>query len=304
MRIRIDNILLCILWLLAVILGTCFWFNTIFGFDIFSAAHWEYISSLQASHAPIKTSFYVSVAITIFITIFGIYLIVQPRMRKIRLPIMKVSKHEDDQKKEAIPQSNSDASTLDILPAEVQETHEEAKPSVPASSVRPPRLIMPTFNNNFISTQPLPTQTQPIIQVKEEDILELKNIFINAGYTVKPNATINGKKTHLIAVGTNETMWLGCIGLKTTDVRSIIDRLQQIFSDTLETTEIEVNGFVIGAPDASTSEFQDILMFNDIAELREYMKDRQNPPLPPDDDGLFDAYSQYINVVIANIGNI
>ena len=65
---------------------------------------------------------------------------------------------------------------------------------------------------------------------------------------------------------------------------------------------ILINGFVISAPDAATSEFQDILMFNTIAQLREYMSQHPNPPLPNDDNGLFDAYSQYIDAVINHIG--
>ena len=313
MKIRIDNILLCVLWLLAVTLGASFWFNTVFGFDIFSSAHWEYIALLQASHSPIKTGFYVSMAITIFVAIFGLYLVVRPRIRKIRLPIMRVDMTHNktttniEQHQDNVIQSNSDASTLDLLQAEEQKYTPNKVPSNQSNLARPPRLTLPTINNNFMSmpaettmSSHLTTRTTPT----DEDTLTIQKIFINTGYTVKPNVTLNGIKTVLIAIGTNETMWLGCMGAKTTDVRGIIEKFQQIFSDTLDETEISINGFVIDAPDAATSEFQDILMFNTIKELQDYIKNRHNPPLPDDDDGMFEAYSQYIDAVITHIGKI
>ena len=120
---------------------------------------------------------------------------------------------------------------------------------------------------------------------------------------VKPAPRINGIQIALLAIGTNETLWIGGVGIKTTDMRTAIDRLQQIFSDTLDETYIDVTGFVIAAPDAATSEFTDILMFNSMSELREYMRDKSNPVLT-DDDGMFDAYSGYIDAVISHIGKI
>lgn len=315
MRIRTDNILLCILWVLAVTLGASFWFNTIFGFNIFSSQHWQYVASLQATNSPIKTGFYVSIAITIFIFIFGLYLVVRPRIRKIRLPIMKVDTNKYEKEiKETITNisdgqvKDKDASTLDILPAEIQQSQKTASQSgIPDSSSRPPRLVLPTLNNNFVSMPSAPT-LQPNQHIStnnsEQDAFKLKEIFTDAGYTVKSNARVNGILTSLIAIGANETMWLGCIGIKTTDVRKIIEKFQQIFNDTLDETEIEINGFAIAAPDAATSEFQDILMFNDIEELRQYMQQRQNPKVSAEDEETFDAYSQYIDAVITHIGKI
>ena len=88
-------------------------------------------------------------------------------------------------------------------------------------------------------------------------------------------------------------------------VREIIEKFEQIFSDTLDETEININGFTISAPDESTSEFEDILMFKTIEDLQAYMQDKQNP-LPEDDEEreMFDAYSQYIDAVITHIGLI
>lgn len=309
MRIRFDNILLCILWLLAVTLGACFWFNTVFGFDIFSASHWGYVASMQAARTPIKTGFYISVATTIFITIFGLYLILRPRMRKIRLPIMHVSNiiNKETTDNPSITPQNPDASTLDILPAELPPAQTSSPTTIPGANARPPRLILPTLNGNYTSSQPtqrISSSPPPQSNNIDADAAALREIFIAAGYTVKPNPRIGTLQTTLIAIGANETMWIGCVGLKTTDVRTIIEKFQQIFSDTLDETSIEINGFVINAPDAPTSEFTDIMMFNSIDQVREYIRQNPNPPLAADDDGMFDAYSQYIDAVITHIGKI
>lgn len=129
-------------------------------------------------------------------------------------------------------------------------------------------------------------------------------IFESAGYVIKPNPRINGIPISLVAIGTNENLWIGGVGIKTTDIRAAMDRFYQIFNDTLDEADININGFVIAAPDAAVSEFQDVLMFNTVSDLREYMRRYPNPPLPDDDDGMFDAYSQYIDAVINHIGKI
>ena len=170
MKIRFDNFLLCILWLLAMTLGTSFWFGTIYGFDIFSSAHWEYISYLQASQTPIKTSFYISVAIVIFMTIFGMYLILRPHMRKIRLPIVKTAPPPTKTPvQSASPQTrdntqNNDASTLDVLPGQMQPATTSPapqRPTTPAGLSRPPRLVLPTLNGGYIHAPASPTLTGP-----------------------------------------------------------------------------------------------------------------------------------------------
>lgn len=318
MRIRLDNVLLCILWILAVTLGACFWFNTVFGFNIFSGEHWEYVASLQATKAPIKTTFYVSMAITIFVAILGLYMVVRPSMRKIRLPIIKKSNHTNDIKTQKAQDASTtqsvkpdtDASTLDIISEGAQQGIAiPPRPQGPSASARPPRLVLPKINNTGAFQQPS-SQLSPIAQPRntgptDEDIKKLEEIFTNAGYAVKKNARVNGTMTALIAIGSNETMWLGYVGVPTTKVREIVEKFEQIFSDTLDETEININGFTISAPDESTSEFEDILMFKTIEDLQAYMQDKQNP-LPEDDEDreMFDAYSQYIDAVITHIGLI
>ena len=307
MRIRFDNILLSFLWLLVVTLGTCFWFNIAFGFDIFSSTHWGYVASMQASQNPIKPAFYISVAAVIFITIFGLYLIVRPRRRRIKLPVAQTATTPQN----IAFQQNNAASTIDILPAEMQPATMKPTPvnTAPSATARPPRLNIPIPSHPVMPPSPTPTQTAPQPSptpqsAPSSDWPELREIFTNAGYIIKPTPRVNGIQTALVAIGTDEVMWIGCVGVATTAVRAIIDKFNQIFTDTLDETEIDIHGFAIAAPDAATSEFTDILMFDTPSALREYINENPNPPLPDDDDGMFDAFSEYIDAVINHIGKI
>lgn len=299
MKYRIDNMLLGLLWLLVVTLGACFWFNTMFGFNLFVGAHWQYLAYLQAAQTPVKSSFYISLVFISAIMICGLYVIMRPRFRKIRLPIMRIGARKKDA---PVP----DAPAAQPAPTPAQMT----TPNAPA---RPPRLNaatlggMPTMSGNSATQQPnaARTATPPTpVGPSDIEIAQITEIFKSAGYTTKNPPRINGNRMSLLAIGTNETLWLGAHGIATTDMRRAIDKLNDVFSDTLDDIYINVSGFVIGAPDAATAEFDDILMFNDVDGLREYITAHPNAPLPDDDNGNFDAYSEYIDTVINYIGKI
>ena len=262
---------------------------------------------MQASQNPIKPAFYISVAAVIFITIFGLYLIVRPRRRRIKLPVAQTATTPQN----IAFQQNNAASTIDILPAEMQPATMKPAPGNPAPSAtaRPPRLNIPIPSHPVMPPSPTPTQTAPQPSrapqtTVSSDWPELREIFKSAGYIIKPTPRVNGIQTALVAIGTDEVMWIGCVGVATTAVRAIIDKFNQIFTDTLDETEIDIHGFAIAAPDAATSEFTDILMFDTPSALREYINENPNPPLPDDDDGMFDAFSEYIDAVINHIGKI
>ncbi len=299
MKRRIDNMLLGLLWLLAMTLGACFWFNTIFGFNILSAAHWQYLAYIQATQTPVRSLFYISFVIIVFIMVVGLYLIMRPRLRKIRLPIMRISKNRDS----VAPQQNTTLQNQQVLsPAPAPTANAQTDPS---TDLRPARL-----NTISFATQPTPTSTpngtQPNTTVAvAATITDIQQVFINAGYTVKTPARIGGIKTPLLAIGTNEALWLGANGATVSDVRAAIDKMTAVFVDTLEDITINVTGFVLDARDDATSEYADILVFRSIDELRQYIATRQNiAPTNIDDAENFNAYSEYIDTVINYIGKI
>ena len=301
MKKRIDNILLCMLWVLAVMLGACFWFKSMFGFNLLSGAHWRYLAYLQASNTHVASGFYISLVIIAIVLIGGMYIFMRPRMRRVKFADAPKQTPPTQQPTPQSPTQNAldnNASEIDILPA----TFQSAPPTPPSnapSPMRPPRLTIPTARPNNYPAAPIATAPTP------RDLSgTLRTVFEQAGYTVKSNPKIGPVKVSLLAIGANETLWVGATDVKTTDMRTAIDKLQNVFRDTLEDIEISVNGFVIGAPDAAVSEFQDILMFDTVDALAEYMRAHPNPPISDEEMANFDAYSAYISTVAEYIGKI
>lgn len=297
MKRRIDNMLLGLLWLLAMTLGACFWFNTMFGFNILSSAHWQYLAYIQAIQTPVKPLFYISFVVVVFIMVVGLYLIMRPRLRKIRLPIMRVSKnHDNAPQQQNTTLQNQQVVSPAITPAPAPTAPVQNGPSV---DMRPARLNIISFATQQSGAQP---DTPVAVAVTNADI---QQVFINAGYTVKTPARIGGIKTPLLAIGTNEALWLGANGARVSDMRAAIDKMTSVFVDTLEDITINVTGFVLDARDDAKSEHNDILVFHSIDELRQYIATRQNtPPTTTDDTENFNAYSEYIDTVINYIGKI
>lgn len=289
MRDKLDNFLLATLWLLASTLGVCFWFNIRFGFNIFSSAHWHHLAYMQASQNPVSPAFYISMVISVIVIICGLYLLIRPRFRKFKIPVRDVSK----------PVQNIQTQPSAPQPAPTQTP--TATPTPVATEpmlTRPPRLniaVTPQLHNVPLPQQPIQTPSMAS---------ELREIFEGAGYTIKNNPRIGTVQTELFAIGTNEVLWIGAVGIPTTALQRAIDTVNQIFSDTLDDIIINVNGFVISAPDATAPSAPGILTFDKIDTLRQYMNEHRNPPLGEDDNGNFDAFSAYISTVIDYLGKI
>lgn len=287
MKKRIDYLLLEILWMLAVALGLGFWMTTRYAFNIFSGEHWKYLAELQARGAPVRGGFYVSLICGIIIMFGGMYLLVRPQLRKIKFPEIKFTRR-----------AATSETKPTLAPAPVAATATPA-PAPSTAMKRPPRPNVGfTSTNNAVNIAPAaPVISAPRVASAPRDYPEIRHIFESTGYTVKHASSINGFTPALFAIGADETLWLGGVDASTRDVRTAIDALQKVFTETLDDIEITVNGFAINAPDADTSEFQDILMFPDTDALREYMNAHKND-MSNEDSENFAAYSEYIDTVI------
>ena len=297
MRDKLDNFLLATLWIFASTLGVCFWFNIRFGFNIFSSAHWHHLAYMQASQNPVSPAFYISMVISVIVVICGLYMMIRPRFRKFKIPVRETYKPSPNIQSQHIAPQPAPIQTPTVAQTPAP-TSEPAPVSTAPTLTRPPRLNIAVTPQ--LHSAPLPQQT-----IKTPSMAsELREIFHGAGYTVKNNPRIGTTQTELFAIGTNEVLWIGAVGIPTTDLQRAIDTVNQIFSDTLDDIIINVNGFVISAPDANAPGAPDILTFDKIDTLRQYMSEHKNPPLGEDDNGNFDAFSAYISTVIDYLGKI
>ena len=315
MKKNFENILLGLLWLLAATLGTTFWFNTRFGFNLFSGAHWDYLATQQATRAPVSFWFYFSFVAATFITLLVLYLLIHPRKRNI-----KISAPEKPVQTTSQSATNNDASQINIIPGAVQHTPIENTTPGPTAPLppRPPRLNIAPSNtfapamatvpaqNGTPTPAPMTTMTPAIQsmpkQEAKQDWPEIREIFSMAGYVIKPEPRINGKKMALLAIGTDEVLWIGATAISTTEMQACVAKLKQLFHDTLEEIEIKVNAFVLNPTDSTTD--SDIVIFDSIDSLRNYINTHRNAPLAADDAENFTAYSEYITTVIEYIGKL
>lgn len=296
MKKQIEHILLSLLWLLAATLGTSFWLNTTFGFNIFSAQHWQYLSYMQAARQPVRQSFYISLTLCLILTLTGFYILMHPRIRIMRRSKARPAPTTTMVQQPAPQQPNITPTPAATPPAATPATDTTKKA---ATTTRPPRLNIP-----HIDTPPMPPITSaPAHQdATPQDIAALQQIFADAGYTVKKPAKIGTFKPNLLAIGTDEVLYLGAIGASGVALQTARQKLLAVFNDTLDDVQIHVHAFVV-APTAHATG-NDIMTFESLDDLREYMTMHTNPPLPNNNNEDFDAYSEYIDTVMNYVDKI
>lgn len=284
MKNKIDNILLSILWLLVATLGTSFWFSSQFGFNVFSSAHWQYLSELQATQKNVSVSFYASFVIITIITLTVLYFLIRPKFRKIKLPIVKTGTQSEAQQPTIIqqPSINPDRPQRLNLPKIISNTN-----------ARPQSVTPTTFTRT-----PAP---QPALKPLEvpKDYTEVKKLFTDLGYTVKPDIKVGDTGSILFAISPDETIWVGGADISVNSMDKLINKLGIVFTDSLEDISLEINSFVINPTDTGLTQ-NDIETFDTIDDLKEYMQNRHAPTLPNDQNEIetFDAFSEYIDTVI------
>ena len=323
---RFNNFLVGLLWLLAITLGATFWFNTMYGFNIFAAQHWQHLAYMQATGQAVKPSFYISIVVILFIMIFGLYKLLQPRFRQITMPVIDRTSQPQMTKKtvttiqttttpvqqpaQPVSQPAPQPEPQPVPQPEQQPVVSEPVTPTPMATpepqmARPPRLNIPTVTrvspvpNVPISSTPQQTLTNP-----ETDYAEIRNIFEAAGYVFKGMPKIKNVQTATVAIGSGEVLWIGAVGVKNADMQRAVQTLSDVFSDTLDDIEININAFIVASPDAAENSSTNILQFATVEDLRNYISGRPNTQPDEDERENFDAYSGYIGTVMDYIGKI
>ena len=78
-----------------------------------------------------------------------------------------------------------------------------------------------------------------------EGFVEIENIFKSAGYIIKKPPRLNGIRPALYAIGTDEVVWVGSVGIEPSRLAKSVEKLREKFIETLEDIEIHTNAFVI-----------------------------------------------------------
>ena len=312
MRKKFDNFLIGLLWLLTVSLATTFWMNIKYGFNIFSAAHWAYLSELQAYRTQIKLDFYISLIVAIIIGLFGLYMLVRPRKQTLHLESTKLPPSMNAPQSNVVlqaPQSQKNATTdiRDSKPANTTAPVQHFGPTRPMSpsGTRPPIIAS---QQNRVAPAQIPTPTPKLpganTPVVPQYTNEIKSIFERNGYIIKQSKHIGKLNRPVLALSYDQTIWIGTSGVSTSDTLDAIQTLMTIFDDTLGDTSQGINIYacIIDATDTSVNSDL-IYTFKTPDEMQSFMNSHPNEKPDDYDDELFDAMSIYIDTVTNYIGN-
>lgn len=292
MKKHIETILISILFSTSVLLCLSFWLNIRFGFNLFYASHWDELAKLQAAHIPINNTFYISIGITIFILIFGLYLIFKPKFRKITKPKQSESLSATDI-------SKSISTQTPVINNSVTK---------PVSLTKPKQLNLPKNFAAIVEQQYKNTTNQqqtPKPKNESNNVTiydsQLSEIFTDNAYLVKPNIKFQGFTSNLFAIGKDEVLWIGAVDCDINIFKKVIDKLKSVFAETLEDIPINVYPFILD--NRKMYDFdENIMIFHDINDLKNTVS--QHPNTGDSDKESFDAYSDYIDTIIQYVKNI
>ena len=107
----------------------------------------------------------------------------------------------------------------------------------------------------------------------------------------------------MVAIGSGEKLWIGGVGISVQQMQTTINKLQQIFSDTLDEIIIDLSGFIVSPNRSDNTPAGNILTFNTVQELYQYMSAHKNPTTDTDPESIR-AFETYINTVMDYIGKI
>lgn len=294
MRNKFEHFLLSFLLGIAVLLGLSFWLNVIYGFNLFSKEHWNELARLQAEQIPVSTGFYVSIIVAVFIFVFGILLLyIIPTIKRTREKV-----------------SNSFLSTAPMVPSHKAEEKKEDntifEPQMPKLNMsQPPKLNLPSNMAEIMQQRNENNQNKVKEPVTDYGAI-LTQIFKDKGFMVKPNPVISGFSPNLFAIAPNEIVWIGAVDTDINKLQSAINRLDGIFTDTLEDIKININAFLIDTKNTYQSN-DSIFVFKTLEELKTFVTELP-PAWPKDmsnaDQENFDAYSEYIDTIIQYVKNM
>lgn len=296
MKRNFDKILLGLLWLMMVALATTFWMNTQYGFNIFSAAHWEYLSGLQADRASIKPEFYISLVFAIFIALIGLYAIVRPRFRKIPMPDSKPANPAPSVVASVPQPTYNNASYVPQRPRSPSSFSNIVKKPTPRQQApQQQNFTPPTKPMNVSMPTPQKPQANPLSQ-------EINHAFESADYLMKPCQHIGKLNNPVLALGYNQTLWIATSNDSYENMIDAFQTLVTVFEDTLgdSANDITLRGCIISP--TSTSDHEMISSFADIEQFKQFVANHKNTQSDDFDKELFEAVSTYVSTVATYIG--
>ena len=141
------------------------------------------------------------------------------------------------------------------------------------------------------------SETAPVNENTYNKVSEMYDAFMDAGYTVCDLIRIDGKYPAIVAIGTNEKLFIATLVNDRDILQNVLKRIELCFADTLEGINIHTRILCVSNKNADLGD--KVIQFASTGALGKYLQDRKNiKPETKQDREDFDAYAEYINNVV------
>jgi hypothetical protein len=306
---RKERFLIGILWLIVTGFVAMLFFNTVFGFNLLSLSHWNYLAELQVK-GLVDKNFYISLSITFVIALIGLYILIHPWHRKININA-------------PMPIRQNEKPIINIV--------SKIPSPVPVSSQMPSRppsininaFVRPAKTNENIS-QELPSPSAESLKIGE-----IKALLSNAGFILKKPISFSGTKVEFAAIGADEAFIVGLFVDSASSITAaegenskwvsgrnsfdspvwqlsmIIRKIEALFVEVLD-SDLKINilpfvftdGKIVNRMDLeSVWDAVGIKVFDDMSIFRDFLDNYRPRTLDDSEKEDFDAYSSFIDTV-------
>jgi hypothetical protein len=325
---KIERFLISVLWVNVMLIIAMWFFNWFFGFSLASASHWHYLSELQVS-GNVEANFYTAFIIFVLLLLGGLYLLIFPWHRKIKIsgaPVANVTPVAPVVPVNNVPEIKTVPSVTDL------------KPEYNRFIEKPPKL---NLNNVFVPTMAEKREINNSVMVgkmqepTQESKSKIKNLMAQSGLITKEIEQVDKLKLDFCAIGSNDVLLLGIMcnengivagenddAIWRVDTRSfksptsqiieIKNKVKTLFSEVLDDSmEINILPFVF--VDGSIVNYDSVKsvwdkigvgVFTDTISLGEMLSSHKLNVVDDDEKSEVDAFSEFIDTVIEHFKDV
>lgn len=138
----------------------------------------------------------------------------------------------------------------------------------------------------------------PVDESTYNKISKMYDLFVDAGYHISDLIRINGKYPAIVAIGTNEKLFVATLTGDYDVLQNTLKRIELCFADTLEGIHIDTRILCVNNNDFGADD-KKIIQFGNIDALQKYLATHKSPrPTDQQEHENFDAFAEYINTAM------
>lgn len=141
------------------------------------------------------------------------------------------------------------------------------------------------------------SESAPVNADTFNKISEIHDAFVDAKYQVHDLIRIDGKYPAIVAIGTDEKMFIATLNNDIDVLQNVLKRVELCFADTLE--GINIDARIVFISNKNLDLGNHIMRFASVSALRKYLMEHENKrPKTKKERQVFDAYATYIGTAI------